>query len=305
MRFLAVSTPMTFTSTFWPGAKWRLTVPGGTPDSEFGIRPVRPGSGRTNTPKSGTRSNSPDATEPSGWRSWMPSHGFDVATSRSESDSRCCFASTSFTQPCTVWQRRDVNEAVHARLDLDEEAEIRVAGDGARERCAGSEALRQSLPGIGLELLHGKRNALALAGQLRHLDRDLLADGENVLRVRDPAPRDLRDVYEPVHAAEVDERSEIGEGADAAGQNRAHSDLLARDRGLLVLLDPEERGARDDHAAPVLGVLEDAEVVRLPHVGRERGLLVTAEVDLRDRAEGTEAVGASDHHLERALVPRP
>src|ERR1035438_2308133 len=53
-----------------------------------------------------------------------------------------------------------------------------------------------------------------------------------------------------------------------------------------------------------LGVLEAAELVRLPHVGREPRRLVTAEVDLRDRAEGTEAVGASDHHLEAALVPR-
>src|ERR1035438_4252996 len=76
-------------------------------------------------------------------------------------------------------QRRDVHEAVHARLDLDEEAEIRVAGDGARERRAGSEALRQRLPRIGLELLHGKRNALALARELRDLNRDLLADGED------------------------------------------------------------------------------------------------------------------------------
>ena len=122
--------------------------------------------------------------------------------------------------------------------------------------------------------------------------------------MRDPPPRDLRDVHEPVHAAEIHEGPEIGEGADAAGEDRSDGDLLARQGGLLVLLGLEERDARDDDAAPVLGVLEDAEVVGLPDEGRERGLLVTAEVDLRDRAEGAEAVGASDHHVEAALVPR-
>ena len=109
--------------------------------------------------------------------------------------------------------------------------------------------------------------------------------------MRDAAARDLRDVDEAVDAAEVDERAEVGERADAARAGRRPSDdLLARLGGLRVLLLPEERGARDDDAPAVLGVLEDPEVERLADEGREGRLVVPADVDLRDRAEGAEAV---------------
>ena len=120
--------------------------------------------------------------------------------------------------------------------------------------------------------------------------------------MRDAAARDLRDVNEAVHPAEVDERAELGERADPTGHDGAELDLLARLRGFRVVVFPEERRARDDDAPAVLGVLDDPEIERLPDERREGGLVVARDVDLRDRAERAQAVRPADEDVEPALV---
>jgi hypothetical protein len=57
---------------------------------------------------------------------------------------------------------RDVNETVHAVLDLDERAEVRQVTDAAADAVADVEALGQSLPGVRLRLLHAEADAAVL-----------------------------------------------------------------------------------------------------------------------------------------------
>ena len=95
---------MTFTSTFCPGLNVFVAgVPCGRPVSEFGMRPVRPVSRRTNTPNGATFSTWPATTEPSGIFSASPSHGSLVESSRSVRERRRCSSSISRTQPETSW----------------------------------------------------------------------------------------------------------------------------------------------------------------------------------------------------------
>jgi hypothetical protein len=64
-------------------------------------------------------------------------------------------------------------------------------------------------PGIGLELLVAEGDALAVAVELQDLDLDLVPDVQHFARVVDAAPGHVRDVEEPVDAAEVRRRRRI------------------------------------------------------------------------------------------------
>ena len=72
------------------------------------------------------------------------------------------------------------------------------------------------LPRIGLRLLEPERDALAVAIDVEHLDAHLLADLEDLGRVRDVAPGELGDVDQAVDAVEVDERAEVDDVRDLA-----------------------------------------------------------------------------------------
>lgn len=60
-------------------------------------------------------------------------------------------------------------------------------------------------------LLETKRNSLAVAVDLKHLDLDRLANLEYLVGVVDVRPRNLRDVDQPVNPVEVDEGAEVND----------------------------------------------------------------------------------------------
>src|ERR1700743_894115 len=75
---------------------------------------------------------------------------------------------------------------------------------------------RELLPRVSLRGLQRQRDALAVHVHVQDLDRDLLADLDDLARVGDVLPGQLRPVHEAVHAAEVDERAEVDDrGHDA------------------------------------------------------------------------------------------
>src|SRR5205085_6093918 len=132
-------------------------------------------------------------------------------------------------------------------------------------------------------------DALAIVFELDDLDADLLSELDDFLGIGDAAAAHLRNVEEPVDAAEVDEGAEGGDGLDSTFELGADGDGFAR---LLRLLRGgllEQRGAGDDDAPAVVGELGHAELVSL--ADELVGVLDLAQGDLR---EGTESAEAAD-----------
>src|SRR5690606_11061797 len=142
----------------------------------------------------------------------------------------------------------DVDEALEARLDLDERAERGEVGDRARDALPDGVVGEHVFPRVGRELLHGEVDALALEVHVEDLDLDLVTELDDVTRVREAAVGQLGAVHQPVDPAEVDEDPEVGDLDDLALELRARLEALEGvflEVGDLFL---EDRAARDDHA---------------------------------------------------------
>ncbi len=85
--------------------------------------------------------------------------------------------------------------------------------------------LGDGVPGMGLQLLHAERDALAGGFDLQDLGVDLLADRQDVGGFFYAAPCDVADVEEAVDSTDVDEGSVVGEAAHGAGDDVAFLDL--------------------------------------------------------------------------------
>src|SRR5690606_37074617 len=193
---------------------------------------------------------------------------------------------------------RGVDEALDALLELDERAVVRDRDDAALDHLALGVVLGDVLPRVRLELLEAERDALALLLVVEHDDVELLVELDDLARVADAAPREVRDVEQPVHAAEVDEDAEVDDVLDLALE---HLPDLHRveDLGALrleVLLD--ERLVADDDVPVGRVDLDDLEFHRLAEVRIE--VADRADVDL---GAGQERLGAEEVHDHAALDP--
>ena len=115
----------------------------------------------------------------------------------------------------------DVDEALDARLELDERAVVGDRHDLAADLLARRVRLLGVVPRIFLGLLEAERDALGLGVVLEDLDGDLVADLEHLARVVDAAPAHVGDVEQAVDAAEVDERAVLGDVLDDALDDHA------------------------------------------------------------------------------------
>src|SRR5688500_6509430 len=190
----------------------------------------------------------------------------------------------------------DVDEAFDARLELDERAVVRDRHDLALHPGADRILLGDVLPGIVLQLLHAERDALALPVDVEDLDLDFLADGDHLGRVRDPAVRHVGDVEQAVHAAEVDERAEVGDVLDDALPHLADGELLHEMLALVRPLVLEDHAAADDDVAPALVELDDLELV-----GLAQQLVDVGHPPERDLAPGEERIDAHEIHHHATL----
>jgi len=172
------------------------------PSSEFGMRPVRPGSSWTNTPgRAGC--DRPSLRRPCRRRTSARRSPRDRSwpTSRSESERRLRLGSTSRTQPLTVepictvvspgftpnGSCERLHQAVEARLHFDEVAEVGGADDASGELSAGRIAIGDVGPGIGLVIFHRQRDALAVVVDLDDLDVHFLSHRHDLFRIGDAA----------------------------------------------------------------------------------------------------------------------
>src|SRR6185295_559656 len=115
---------------------------------------------------------------------------------------------------------------------------------------------------------------------------------------------DLRHVQQSLDAAaEIDERAELADGGDAAGDDRPGHDRAADFLSRRALFFLDEGAARDDEIAAALLVLDDAEAVDAAVVRLAFG---ARRVHLGERAEGARApdadfVAALDFALDLAF----
>ena len=102
-----------------------------------------------------------------------------------------------------------MHETLDALRHPDERAERHELGDLAGDDLAGAVLALELLPGVLLRGLQRERHSLPLQVDVEHLDLDLLANGDDLARMIDVLPRELGDVHEAVHTAEIDERAEV------------------------------------------------------------------------------------------------
>src|SRR5215211_6241155 len=203
----------------------------------------------------------------------------------------------------------DVNEAVDARLDLDERTEAREVANLAVDARADRVLERQHHPRILLRLLHAERDLLLVRIDLEHHRLDRLADADELRRVTDVAgPAHLADVHQTLDARlELDEGAVVRDADDLPLDTRADGILLGDvlPRVALELLETE----RDALTLPVdvehldlelrpdlheLGRMRDAAP---RHVGDVKQPIHAAEVD--ERAEVRDVL---DHALPDLIL---
>src|SRR3546814_9888867 len=87
-----------------------------------------------------------------------------------------------------------VDQALDARLQLDEGAIFGDVGDAAGEHAADRIFRRSAFPRIALELLHAERDALRLAVDADDLHLHRVADVDHLRRVADALVAQIGDV---------------------------------------------------------------------------------------------------------------
>ncbi len=181
------------------------------------------------------------------------------------------------------------------RLEFDERAVVGQADHLARQAQPHRIALDGAHPRIGDELLVAERDALGGRVVLEDDDVDVVADVHDFGRMGDPSPRHVRDVQQPVDAAEVDERAVVGEVLDRAAQHLALGQRVERGLLLLGVLFFEEDLAREHDVAALLVDLDDAHAQFL--AAQRVEIAHGTHVDLRTGQERADA----DVHRQTAL----
>src|SRR5262249_24736439 len=202
----------------------------------------------------------------------------------------------------------DVDQALNARLKLDEGAVVGDVGDRAFEARSHRIFDDDAFPRVGFELLDAKADALGLGIDPDDLHLHRIANIHDLGRMVDASPRHVGDMQKPVDAAEVDEGAIVG---DVLGH--AVDDLALFEAGydlapLLCARLLEHRTARNDDIAAAAIHLQDLERLRLGHPRAD--IPDRTNVDLASRREcngaveidGEAALDAVEDHAFDALA---
>ena len=177
----------------------------------------------------------------------------------------------------------DVDQALDAGLELDEGAVVGEAHDLAVHARRHRIPFDDVGPRILRQLLVTERDALGRGVVLEHRDVDLVADLEQLGRVRDAAPRHVGDVEQTVDAAEIDEGAVVGDVLDHPAKHLALGERVERVLLLLGVLLLEQDLAREDDVAALLVDLDDAHAQLL--AAQRVEIANRTDVDLAARQE--------------------
>ena len=176
-------------------------------------------------------------------------------------------------------------------LDLDEGAEGGELRDATGDDLAFGVTIREGGPGIFLKLLERQGDLVGLAVDLEDLEGQLVADVQHVRGVLNALPRDLGDREQAVDAAEVDERAEVGDPDDLAGDDLTHLEGGEDFGAELALLGRNRLAVRQDELVPALIHFDDLE----RQLGAHQLLVGALGAELRGGNEAAELVGIHDH----------
>src|SRR5467141_1084129 len=190
----------------------------------------------------------------------------------------------------------DVDQALDARLELHKCAVIgdrdHLALHPRADRVLGGDVL----PRVGQQLLQPQADALALPVDVEDFHLELLADVHHLGGMGHAAVAHVGDVQQAVHAAQIDERPEIGDVLDHALADLPDRQLLHQDVALGLALGLEQHAARHDDVAAPLVQLDDLELEALAEQ-----LVDVRDASQRDLAAGQERVDAHQVHDDAAL----
>ena len=148
-----------------------------------------------------------------------------------------------------------MDQAFDARLQFDESAVVRDVGDATREAGVQRVLRLDALPRIVQQLLHAERDTVGLVVDLDDLDLDGLTDGQHFGRVVHATPCDVGDMQQAVDAAEIHERTVIGDVLDDAVNDLALFEVLHQFLTLFGAGLFENRAARHHDVAAAAIIL--------------------------------------------------
>jgi hypothetical protein len=203
---------------------------------------------------------------------------------------------------------RDVHQAFNAGFQLNKRAVVGDVGDAARELGADRVLGFNAIPRIRLQLLHAEADALGVRVDLDDLDLHGVAHGEHLARVVDALPAHVGHVQQAVDAAQVNERTVVGDVLDDAFADFTLLQLRHQFGALLGAGFFQDGATRDDDVAARTVHLEDGEGLFLAH--ERADVAHRADVDLRTRQErrgaaqvdGEAALDATDDGAEHGFV---
>ena len=120
-------------------------------------------------------------------------------------------------------------------------------------------AARQIHPRIVAQLLETQGHAIALTVETQHLGFDLVADGEHFRRMFHALPRQVGDMQQAVHTAQVDEGAVVGEVLDHALDDLPFFQIGQQGFALGGHFCLHHGAARDHHVVALAVQLDDFE----------------------------------------------
>ena len=201
-----------------------------------------------------------------------------------------------------VDQLRDVRQALDGPGQPREGAEGDDLRDDAGDDVADLVSADQVLPLLRRGAAHGERDLLVLAIDAHDEDIDLLADVEELLRVRVAVPGELGQVGEAVGPTEVDEDAEVADRGDLAAADFTLGELAQQ--ALLLLGAPllHGRALGKDGAVAAAVDLDHLHAQPPADLVGERVGAVAAGLGADDLRHGDEGVDALDVGEQAALV---
>ncbi len=189
-----------------------------------------------------------------------------------------------------------MDEAFDALFQFHECTVFRDIGDAAFEGGTDRIFRGNAFPRIGHELFHAERDALGFLVDLDDLDFDRLADFHHFGRVANAAPRHVGDVQQAVNAAEINERTVIGDVLDDAVTGFAFGQLADEFSALFGAAFFEDGAARDHDIAARTVHFQDCERLFLVH--QRADIADRTDINLGTRQEGR---SAAQIHSEATL----
>ena len=204
------------------------------------------------------------------------------------------------TQVLAPRHLRHVDQALYARSDLDERTVIGHDDHLALDLVADFEVGIERLPRVRGELFETQRDTLLGLVEVEDHDLELLIELHDLLGMVHTTPRQVGDVNQAVHAAQVDEHAVGGDVLDRTFEDLALFELRHDDLLLSLQLGLDERLVRNDHVAELLVDLHHFELHGLVYI-----YVVVANglhVDLRTGQERLDAEHVDDHTALRAAL---